>query len=93
MDGAGGVRLTTTGLISEVGEGFVDAGEISSVVEGRLPVKVTPGIGGGCDHTGGGGLISIFGLEGAGVGSLNAVGFCVGFRVGLSVIFIISITL
>jgi len=101
VGGAGGLRLTTIGLISlsvvVVGEGAVVVTEFS-IVDGELAITLTLGLrgglglGGGSDHTGGGGLISIFGLEGAGVGSLNMVGFCVGFLVGLSVTFMISIT-
>lgn len=94
MVGAGGERLTTIGLISEVDKGFVAEGDDISSVDGRLSVTLPLGLGGACcGHTGGGGLISIVGLDGAGVDSLNTVGFCVGFLVGLSVVFIISITL
>ena len=93
MVGAGGERLTTIGFKSEVEKGFVAEGDDISSVDGGLSVTLPLGVGGGCDHTGGGGLISIFGLDGAGVDSLNTVGFCVGFLVGLSVVFIISITL
>ena len=88
LGGAGGFKLTTVGLVAVVGEG---AGGVIEIARGG-GVGMGATTGGGCDHAGGGGLISTFGLEGAGVGSLYVVGLCVGFLVGLSVTFKISNT-
>jgi len=89
LGGAGGFKLTSVGLLAVVGE---RAGGVNEISVGAGGFKITLLPGGGCDHAGGGGLISIFGLEGVAVCSMYAVGFGVGFFEGLSVVFIISNT-
>ena len=93
-EGAGAVsEVLGFGLTDSLPLGLGGVSGFSDDDEGLELLFATVALGGGCVHTGGGGLITISFLEGSGVGALYEVGLGVGCLVGLSVTFIMSITL